>query len=1562
MKFHFLFLAVLVTCRSLFAAAGGADADGYSWKDSHEADGPDFQWIEIKSTGREVVTTGDNVSSNNAAPVGIGGPVQLAVPWIYRGEVFDKVVPTSNGYLSFAPGETGADATPDCPLPAVPSQTSDFREDARIYVYHADLEHGLGSKDDNPGVFYQYFSRSPHAHHPGGVHVFTWHQMKRKSNAALISFQVLLFDNGDILMQYLNGSPVAGGYTIGHQNHKGTIASRYACGGSREIASGRAVLFEPPTVFVTSALDFILPGETTLRSAYGLSEDYGNNFSDGTPRRDRFLRVKFVPSLDGATITLSSMHYPYTNAGPSLRWGGIAIIDAASLPNGITISGNGEDGIFLGSSGYFNTLRYFHGTNLTFKNAPRVFDMQLTNDFASQQGNFYVYRTLLLNQCKFNDIVATDINQRGCIASLEPSGWTALRDTVVEDCQMRNAIWGIDSGVFAPFKKLTLEDCVFRNNTVSVGTIAPTLVDFQNGGFMNPGTLHEFAIDGCEFSNNEHHVIECRLTGSPGSVIARSTFHDNRLTPLMLRGEGLLDTLTIEACTFSENQGGAIDLTALRTNVVNCTFAENAGTSFSAIRLAPDSEVNPTVLRIAHSTFNENAASTSDGAALLIEDGTCWVQNTILQNSSSFSRSGSPNFRVMNGAVLNVGAAGVMVFPDDPAWGPAEGVLSPGVSILGTLGDHGGPTETYSLYSGSPAIDAGTAVAPVVPLPETDQRGFPRVQDSDGNGTARLNIGAVELGLPVIVTTAADETSNPATLSFREAVAALPAGGRITFAPSLSGATLNLNSELAMNQDYEIDAGNLGSRIIIKRAGTALRMTQPKLLTLRNLSIEGSSPGILLDNAASLTLQSCRIANCFSAASGAGIRSYGGGTVTITDSILLLNEASGNGGAIYYQGPGHLTLQRSTVVGNTSALNGGGIYTGVDTNLLVERSSVVRNRSMQTGGGIYGDGSLSLLRSTVGDNTAVVGIGSFRWTGILGCSFSTIHRNAGSSAGHFARPGEYYDHSIIAANRHAANGVYNGDFTGTTGDYNLIDVAEPAPPPGANSRHGRPLRLTPLGWHGGPVPTYMPLCHSPAIDAGAPTAGTFMQDGRGFWFRRDGNGDGITRADIGAVEASEPVVVTTSANQLNTPAGAQVSLREAVRDCPPGGRITFAPALSGGTCTLGTSGELSITGKAIILDATSLPRGVIVSQTGTSRLFNVTSTGSLSMHAVSLSRGDTAASGAALLNSGRTLLTRLALFDNESAATGGAISHQGAELALEHCTLANNFSFNGGSAIAANGPGPVLLHHCTVVGNSTALGAAMNFPDSTYLEMSHSAFAENRSSGGTGVNFYFDGAFLSRGWNASDVAEPYFTATGDLQNVALNLGGFTDGGGYSRTAAPNAGSPLINAGSPSFFTIVPGEDQRGARRPFGPIDIGARESGRVIDADGDGMYDWWELVYGFNPDLPNSGTFDTDGDGSADLAEFLAGTHPRDFTGPGPDLRIISMSINEPGQALSDITMYFTSGAGIGYDVEWSEDLDEWYLWTPVYGQQGTTTTGVSLLHGYDASAPRRFFRIKTSN
>ena len=67
--------------------------------------------------------------------------------------------------------------------------------------------------------------------------------------------------------------------------------------------------------------------------------------------------------------------------------------------------------------------------------------------------------------------------------------------------------------------------------------------------------------------------------------------------------------------------------------------------------------------------------------------------------------------------------------------------------MLGALQNNGGPTDTHALLDGSPAIDsanpAGCLTYTNFPL-STDQRGYPRPRDGDGDSQLRCDIGAFE--------------------------------------------------------------------------------------------------------------------------------------------------------------------------------------------------------------------------------------------------------------------------------------------------------------------------------------------------------------------------------------------------------------------------------------------------------------------------------------------------------------------------------------------------------------------------------------------------------------------------------------------------------------------------------------------------------------------------------------------------------------------------------------------------------------------------------------------------
>ena len=100
----------------------------------------------------------------------------------------------------------------------------------------------------------------------------------------------------------------------------------------------------------------------------------------------------------------------------------------------------------------------------------------------------------------------------------------------------------------------------------------------------------------------------------------------------------------------------------------------------------------------------------------------------------------------------------------------------------------------------------------------------------------------------LVVTTTVDEDDFPqrGEVSLREALREAASGDTITFAPSLSGTTLNLTrGSLVAGRPVTIDASALAAPVAISSDGSSRVMEVAPLatLTLRNLTIEnGSQP------------------------------------------------------------------------------------------------------------------------------------------------------------------------------------------------------------------------------------------------------------------------------------------------------------------------------------------------------------------------------------------------------------------------------------------------------------------------------------------------------------------------------------------------------------------------------------------------------------------------------------------------------------------------------------------------------------------------------------------------
>lgn len=303
---------------------------------------------------------------------------------------------------------------------------------------------------------------------------------------------------------------------------------------------------------------------------------------------------------------------------------------------------------------------------------------------------------------------------------------------------------GRDGGAVQNLSVFNITDSQFTDNTANQGgaiqnndiaILSVTEVTFDgNASTLRGGAVHN--------------------TGTGRITVVDSTFNENAAGT---DGGGLYhdsdDLVTVERSTFSLNTaaGNGAGINNQRVmNVTNSTFSGNAAEG------AGGGLFNGQTLTITQSTIYENSAGgvdTDNDMTLDAFGGGVFnnapfdpltVRNTIIAGNTGGADPDVDGFTFTSSGNNLIGDIGGGSGFTNNVSGDIVGSVGAGIidPQLGLLASNGGPTLTHALLSGSPARDAGNNVN----APATDQRGFSRIVDGDGNGIATIDIGAYESG------------------------------------------------------------------------------------------------------------------------------------------------------------------------------------------------------------------------------------------------------------------------------------------------------------------------------------------------------------------------------------------------------------------------------------------------------------------------------------------------------------------------------------------------------------------------------------------------------------------------------------------------------------------------------------------------------------------------------------------------------------------------------------------------------------------------------------------------
>ncbi|MEZ5942415.1 MAG: VCBS repeat-containing protein [Planctomycetaceae bacterium] len=1065
-----------------------------------------------------------------------------------------------------------------------------------------------------------------------------------------------------------------------------------------------------------------------------------------------------------------------------------------------------------------------------------------------------------------------------------------LDDTIANDSftSLREAIEAASTNTAsgnAPAGTVAQDTITFANGLT--GTITLGLGDLSIGGDLQitgPG-WENLVID----ANNNSRVFFINsganavidgvtITGGNGSggygggienqgatlLLSNSYVHGNSASD----DGGGIDTFdggttTILNSTIADNSaaggGGGLNVEDATLHVINSTVSGNS----AEISGGGIQETSAGTVTITNSTITGNRSnsaggvSTPGGGIFMISTASGTIHNSIV--AGNFDGTGTTPHDV--GGTFNTASSFNVIGDAATAGGLTDGVNNNIVgnsgtgtrttsSILNTTLQNIDGTMLHLISFSGPAWNNGSNALSVDQTStrlQFDQRGGPFGRVMDGT----VDIGAHEITV-LKVNTLQDETTDPDTLSLREAIAVANFNPAFDNIFSLPTGTINLTQgQLVIDSNLKISGPGADQLTIDAQGNSRIFEVNGGIdVEIVGMTLTGGSSieGGAIRNTGNLTLRGMHLTgNSTTLNSGGAISNISGGLLTVLNSTLSGNSALSSGGGV--RNDGMATIVNSTISGNSAGTSGGGVTIFTGGTIVLINSTITGNRAESDGGSTFAGGGVRVSSGAITLYNTIVA-GNFVGTGTTPNDIDVNSTGATFSA----------SHSLIG------DAATSGGLTdGTNG--NIVGVG------GTGVRDINTILNTTLNG-GGPTPTHSLLAGSPTINAGDNTRATDDGTPGGTALATDQRG--LTRivggtVDIGAVEADVPVTLVVSTlddeNDGDFSDG-DLSLREAIEIA--NGRagfetITFNGGLSGQIAL--TLGQLEITDHVEVSGPGVNTLGV--AGDGTSNVFRV-SNNDASFIDVIIGRIYIIGGGRGVRNEENLTLENVVIFGNHTTATGGGINHDFGELVIRsseisgnsatqgggmelnsgtvfiiNSTISENSSTGNGAGILARGTATVNIVNTTISQNivdsdqNGGDGGGLAVFDSSATTMHNSIVAGNREGSGA----------------ANDVANATSLQSGSANNIvghALTNGGLMHG--VNGNIVGNSGSGTIdintilnpisddNGGTGIFshalvansIAIDAGNTVKAVEPNGNPLTLDQHDGRRVFDGDGDG--------------------------------------------------------------------------------------------------------------------------------